>query len=543
MLRSVRAGVDVLYGAFSPANRFMSEKHRQSETTRSYWHSPCVTRPIMGQQLSFKELCGPYQQRRPEKTILYQADAGHYRTFEAITAASGKQLPKYVTQEFEAFFRCGILAHGFLRLCCEDCKQEKIVAFSCKKRGFCSSCGGRRMAECAAHLVDEVFPRVGIRQWVLSFPIPVRFILAKNPKIQARCLTIVHRAITGFIKKKAKKKGLRASVQPGAVTLIQRFGGRLNLNVHYHMLFLEGGYYQTFQGPRYWWVDPPVDEEICSMVATLASRVVRFLKKQGYFQDECEFAMPEEEVTQEELFSELQAASVQSRIALGERKGKLVRRLGTMEFADFQAAAQLNGRLCAISNGFSLHAAVYCAPWEREKLEKLCRYIARPAVAEERLQMRSSGDIVLRLKTPYSDRTTHLLFSGLEFVEKLAALIPPPRIHLTRFFGCLAPHAKIRSQIVPRKDDKTKQDSQSPETAIPVSATPAKKTHRIGWAELLARVFAIDMKHCHNCGGDLKLIAAILEPSAIKKILGHLGLPDKPPDIAPARLPPQLSFS
>ena len=109
------------------------------------------------------------------------------------------------------------------------------------KAGFCSSCGGRRMAESAAHLVDDVFPTAGVRQWVLSFPMPIRFILAKNPKMQARCLTIIHRAITTYIRKKAKKKGLRAELQPGAVTLIQRFGGALNLNVHYHMLFLEGG--------------------------------------------------------------------------------------------------------------------------------------------------------------------------------------------------------------------------------------------------------------------------------------------------------------
>ena len=77
----------------------------------------------------------------------------------------------------------------------------------------------------------------------------------------------------------------------------------------------------------------------------------------------------------------------------------------------------------------------------------LCRYITRPAVAEERLELQPSGDILLRLKTPYSDGTSHLLFSGIEFVEKLVALIPPARIHLTRFFGCLAPHAKIRSQV------------------------------------------------------------------------------------------------
>lgn len=493
-----------------------------------------------GTQLSFKELAGEYTPRRPEQTVLYQAVARNFRTFEALAEIESKRIPKHVTEEFEAFLRCGVLAHGFLRLRCEDCKHEKLVAFSCKKRGFCSSCGGRRMAESAAHLVDEVFPKVGIRQWVISFPMPVRFILAKNPKIQARCLTIIHRAITTYIRQKAKKKGLRSSLQPGAVTLVQRFGGSLNLNVHYHMLFLEGGYYETHHGPRYWWIDAPTDAEIAEMVATLAKRVIRFLKKRGYFTDENESTLPEEEMSQEELLPELQSASVQSRIAMGERKGQRVRRLGIPEygeFGDFQT--ELKGPLCAVAAGFSLHADVYCAPWERNKLEKLCRYITRPAVAEERLQMRASGDVVLKLKHPYSDGTSHLLFSGLEFVEKLAALVPPPRIHLTRFFGCLAPHSKIRSAIVPKKDEVPEQPT--PQAGYETTATPAKK-RRIGWAELLARVFAIDITTCPQCSGELKVIAAIVEISAIKKILGHLGLPDKPPDISPARLPSQMSF-
>jgi hypothetical protein len=167
------------------------------------------------------------------------------------------------------------------------------------------------------------------------------------------------------------------------------------------------------------------------MVAILAKRVIRFLKKKGYFQDEIDAALPDGDMTQEELLPELQAASVQSRIAMGERRGQRVRRLGALEFEDYQP--QLKGPLCATSAGFSLHAEVYCAPWEREKLEKLCRYIARPAIAEDRLKLSPSGEILLRLKTKYSDGTSHLLFSGLEFVEKLAALIPPPRIHLTRF--------------------------------------------------------------------------------------------------------------
>jgi hypothetical protein len=493
-------------------------------------------------QLSFQALGeGTYRERRPEQTVLYQAVAQNYRTFEAMTEAQGKYLPNHVTQEFEAFLKCGILAHGFLRVRCNDCKHEKLVAFSCKKRGFCSSCGGRRMAESAAHLIDEVFPKAGIRQWVLSFPMPVRFILAKNPKIQARVLAIVHRAITSFIRRKAKAKGLRAPLQPGAVTLIQRFGGSLNLNVHFHMLFLEGGFYQTEQGPKLWWIDPPTDSEIQTLVVTVSTRVIRFLKKKGYFQNEIDSAVPESEMIQEELLPDLQAASVQSRIALGERKGQRVRRLGTPEFADFQS--ELKGPLCAITQGFSLHAAVYCAPWERDKLEKLCRYITRPAVAEERLQIRPSGDIVLRLKTQYSDGTSHLLFSGLEFVEKLAALVPPARIHLTRFFGCLAPHAKIRSQIVPKKADNPEQPEPAADSSTPSESVP-KKTRRMGWAELLARVFLIDMSHCPNCGSEnFKPLAAIMEAQVIRKILTHLGLPDKPPDIAPARLPPQMSFT
>jgi len=186
-------------------------------------------------------------------------------------------------------------------------------------------------------------------------------------------------------------------------------------------------------------------------------------------------------MSQEELFSGLQAASVQSKIALGERQGQRVRRLGSMGPSDFHS--ELKGPLCAMAAGFSLHAEVYCAPWERDKLEKLCRYIARPAVSEERLKQLPSGDIVLKLKTKYSDGTSHLLFSGLEFVEKIAALVPPPRIHLTRFFGCLAPHAKLRRlqqlphQLRPRRNPSAPNEepglNSSPESSTSTSRSAA----------------------------------------------------------------------
>ena len=115
----------------------------------------------------------------------------------------------------------------------------------------------------------------------------------------------------------------------------------------------------------------------------------------------------------------------------------------------------------------------------------------------------------------------------------------PPRIHLTRFFGCLAPHAKIRAAIVPKKEEIAKQ---APASGAEVEDA-SKKTRRYGWTELLARVFAIDMEGCPRCGGEFKVIAAIIEAGAIRKILTHLDLPFRPPDIAPARISTQLSFA
>ncbi len=115
---------------------------------------------------------------------------------------------------------------------------EKLVAFSCKKRGFCPSCGARRMAETAALLADEVLPERPLRQCVLSLPMALRFLLATRPVVLSAVLGAVYRTISGHLLTRA---GLtRASDHAGAVTLIQRFGSALNLIVHFHKIFLDG---------------------------------------------------------------------------------------------------------------------------------------------------------------------------------------------------------------------------------------------------------------------------------------------------------------
>jgi len=117
-----------------------------------------------------------YRPRRPEESLLYQVVAGELETFLASQQDNERNVPGFVAKEFRSFLDCGVLARGFLRIACNTCRLDRIVAFSCKSRGICPSCGGRRMADTAAHLVDRVIPDVPVRQWVLSPPHALRVI-------------------------------------------------------------------------------------------------------------------------------------------------------------------------------------------------------------------------------------------------------------------------------------------------------------------------------------------------------------------------------
>ena len=223
----------------------------------------------------------------------------------------------------------------------------------------------------------------------------------------------------------------------------------------------------------------------------------------------------------------LQAAACTYRIAFGPRAGQKVLTVqGIMpREKDFKQT------LCADIDGFSLHAAVRCGADDRQALEQLCRYITRPALANERVQTNAAGQVVLKLKTPWRDGTTHLVMSPLEFMQRLAALVPRPRLHLIRFHGVLAPNAKLRALVVPQEPEV------SAKGAMPAACESNCAHHRpvrLSWARLLKRVFELDLEYCPNCGGELKIIAAILEQPAIEKILTHLGLQARAPPRSPA---------
>jgi Putative transposase/Transposase zinc-binding domain len=474
-----------------------------------------------------------YQPRDPSATVLYRVVANHLETFLATLAAdpTAKGLPDYVTEEFDAYLQCGVLAHGFVRLGCDSCPHQMLLAFSCKKRGFCPSCAARRMAQQAAHLVEQVIPWVATRQWVVSVPIPLRYWMAPSRDLTAKVHTIIRRTIGQYYINQAVKQGAtRTRVQPGSVTFLQRFGGSINLHLHFHIIFLEGVYEdRRSQGlkPRFRPQEAPRDGEIAGVLQKISQRVIRHLRQRGYLEAGIEDVVPTGYDPASDEAPELArtlAASVQQRIAFGERAGQRVRRIGS-GFGDEGDSPTLTGTRCASVNGFSLHANTHVPAHRRDELERLLRYTARGAVALERLEEGADGDLLYTFSRPWSDGTTGIKLSALELLEKLAALVPLPRMHLVRYGGCLAPHSHLRAAIIPTP---RQQGLEEPEGHRP--------SPNWTWARLLKRVFAIDMERCPVCHqGRLRIIAAITERSVIRKILQHLKLAVDPPPIAPAR--------
>ena len=166
-------------------------------------------------------------------------------------------------------------------------------------------------------------------------------------------------------------------------------------------------------------------------------RTMRILTRLGALIEEPDRTYLAETETDGALRS-LQAASCTYRIALGPRAGQKVLSLQSLPSAARPSAPELRVN----AQGFSLHAAVRWRADQRAELEELRRYITRPAIANERLKRNRAGQVVLQLKSPYKDGTTHIVMEPLEFMERLAALVPRPRLHLIRFHGVLAPNAK-----------------------------------------------------------------------------------------------------
>jgi hypothetical protein len=424
------------------------------------------------------------------------------------------------------------------------------------------------MAEAAARLVDEIVPTVPVRQWVLSLPFALRYRMAFDAALTTEVLRVFLRAVFASLRRRARYDGAQGRLQCGAVTFIQRAGDALNLNPHFHSLVLDGVYEPNANGPmRFHCLRKLDDAEVAWVTTRIAHGIERLLTRRG-LGPEADPSEADPLARDEPLLAGVSAASIRRRIAAGPRAGRPLLRLG--DHVDADDLPQFNGSLCANWNGVSLHAAVRVPAHDRRRLEKLVRYVARSPVSLQRLSRRSDGCLVYKLKRRWRDGTTHVVFEPADFITKLAAMVPPPRAHVVRYHGVLAPCASHRDQVVPatiragvvaggssapRCDinspssetapsagaqqgcDPDKSDRTLPEARAnpPPPTTKTRSTSRLSWADLMQRVFALDVLVCPRCSGRMRVLATICGREAKQAILECLGLPARAPPTAAAQ--------
>ena len=416
--------------------------------------------------------------------------------------------PKRVHDEVRRFLGCGDIRRGFTLAKCEACKESTLIAFSCKSRGWCPSCGARRAHETEAHLM-EVLPKVAYRQWTLSLPFALRWPVVKQPKllrVLERCLT---RAIFRWQRARAKKLGLRGKPQCGAVSFVQWFSSNLALQPHLHLLVPEGvwsgGVPSTELRTGFLELSRPTQKELEAVLARMLAEARRTFEAL-------------DAVWPEDAFEALQLQGAQERLNLNDEP-------------TFGGSPD---RLVAVGEGFSLHAGTAVHENDRDALARLVRYGARGPIAESRLSRRDDGKYEYETK-----KGVTLVLTAEQLVRRLLWLIPPARFHLTSFHGLLSSHAAARAMVMP-----------APATPAPPPTAPASdarvgkpKRPRLDWASLHAKVWAVDVWQC-PCGGRRKVTAIVTSRRTAEEILRNLGLLPAPPPrpVALAQAPPQLEL-
>lgn len=531
-------------------------------------------------------LAPTYRPRRPTETILYGAVRDHLATFlEHARETYSAPLPRYVNDELRGYLRCGVFAHGFVRAHCDACGHDLLVAFSCKARGVCPSCAGRRMANTAAHLVDRVFPAVPVRQWVLSLPFELRRLAAFDANVLAALTRIFAEALSDRYRTWGRGARLGAC-RTGAVTFVQRFGSSLNLNVHLHVVVMDGVFVREMEDIVFHAAPLPTRGELDHVLERVHRRVSAWLARHGHI------GASSIEADSDEMSSPTPLDAC-AHLAMQRGVTKMMRDDGKEEVdANASGARTAPAHEATDHEGFNLHASVRIEAADDLGRERLCRYGARPPFSLERFRNLRGGRIGYRIKKARGGRAKLLVLTPLELLARIAALIPPPRYPLVRYHGVLAPRSSWRKSVVPRPPERdvsrAKKDSRGqrvtdsgrdpfrergPHSARaddeanhrrkpPVLATFAvtdfsatylapnviavghwerlrggllfATAPRIPWSILLRRTFEVDVLECAKCHGRLRILGAVEDPTVARAVLEQLGLPAD----APVQTPP-----
>ena len=407
-----------------------------------------------------------YRPRRPEKTVLFEVIKKYYKTWRK---NSKEPIPQYVDKEFRKYLECGILAKGFALAHCADCSKDFVIAFSCKGRGICPSCNSRTMVETAANLVENIIPSVPVRQWVISFPMRIRHYIQTHKILQA-----VLRIVVDEVRRRLIACGPDLpDPKIGAVTFIHQFGKTLNYHPHFHIIAVDG-LFSTDGDDLLFREVTLTPDDIADTEDCIRKRVLRYFGRQGWFDKEA------------------------------------VKKMDSSE-----------------NNGFSLNANVRVPPWDREGLERLIRYCARPCFKSENLRWNGPW-IHYRLPKPTHTGKTFVQFEPLKFIERILRFIPYPRRHRRHYHGVFAPNSPMRKKVAANAQKR-------PRSSIPPDVQgSAEKVERVSlsWVKLIARIYEVNPLLC-TCGKEMKIVAFVTHSAEIRRILSGIGWPTEIPEFDP----------
>ena len=456
---------------------------------------------------------GEYR-RRAREGVLHQAlgeGVGGLR--EEAEALGG--LPRFLLSEVSRLRRCGLLEFGYVLVKCPTCGDTTEVPFSCKSR-LCPSCSARRAHETAVHLVEEVLPHVPYRQWTVSFPYAIRWRLVKERGLLEELLRKTTRLVAAWQRRCARKLGAQGRLLTGAVTQVQYWGSALQLSPHFHTLVPDGVFVTTEAGVDFVALPPPTPDEVANLVAQLARRVKKVLRKRG---------LEDTDAQVDDGLDALRLESLQQSLALGNVRPA----------ADAEAEVRPHHRRVAMADGISLHADTAVRVNDRQGLEQLCRYGARGPLAESRLSRRDDGKLSYRMKRPVRGRDV-LVMTPLQLLKKLAAVTPPRGKHLVHFHGMFAPAASHRSAVVAYGRPPPPAAPVAPQASLPLTPAPFEprpRPPRLDWATLLRKTFGFAVLHC-PCGARRVVLAALTDWAQIDEELRKRGLE---PSLRPTAMP------
>lgn len=475
--------------------------------------------------------------------MLHRVVREHLEEFLRLTREQyDKPLPRYVVREFQEYLRCGDLSLGFVRTACPHCGHVLLVPFSCKRRGLCPSCAGRRMSNTAAHLTDRVLPNVPLRQWVLSLPFELRRLAAFRPEVVRAFSRLWAAAVFRHLRSGSSGLG-----HAGAVDFVQRAGGSLNLNVHLHLVALDGVFRAAHgDGVVFRPAEPPTREELFGVLDRFRTRALRWLRRRGLLDEDGASAERSPCFDGYGALDACAQAAVQR--GLFERRDAGAEELASPEDDDLRFTARSPSRWSVELDGFNLHAGVRIEAGDDAGRERLCRYGARPSFALGRLVDWPDGRIGYRVRWARSEAGPYRVMTPLEFLARLAALVPPPWYPLTRYHGVLAPASRWRPHVVPRPPGPNVRPATCPHGAserrgpaplsFPLCQVSVRRNSpdgeevyspvvssshwrrvlegellarapRIDWAQLLRRTFGVDALACPKCGGRLEVLELV----------------------------------